>query len=88
MNLFIVIIPIQLDFHKFFPVDIDGDFVIFFKRADEVIQIIFADVFNAKVVNYQDKLDWLWFVLPQSGHSLALVISRLVQTLLELILSE
>ncbi len=52
-----------LNFHEFFSIKINGDFVIFFKRADEVIQIIFVDVFNAKVIDHHDKLDCFGFVL-------------------------
>jgi hypothetical protein len=67
MNLFIVIIPIQLNFHKFFPVKINGDIVIFFKRLYEVIQIIFVDVFDAEVVDHQDKLDWIVLCFHRPG---------------------
>ncbi len=88
MNPFIVIILIQLNFHKFFPIKINGDIVIFFKRSYEVIQIIFVDVFDAEVVDHQDKLDWFCVVLPQARYSLALEISLLIQTLFELVLSE
>ena len=84
---FILIIPIQLNFHEFFPVKINVDVVIFFKRSDEVVQIIFV-LIASKVVNHQDKLDWFGFVLPESWHSLALKISLFIQTLFELILAE
>ncbi len=46
----------------------DSDGIITFRIKDnegqEVIQIIFADVFDAKVIDHQDKLDCFGFVFP------------------------
>ena len=82
VDLFVVIVPIQLNFYEFFfAFEIDSIIVVVFERSDEVVQVIFVDIFDPKAVNHQEKLDCFGFVLPESWHSLALEISLFVQSL-------
>ena len=58
------VVPIELNFDVFFSFEVDGDVVILLQCIHEVVQVGFLDVFNTKVVHYQNELDGSGFVLP------------------------
>jgi hypothetical protein len=41
-----------------------------------MVQILFLDVLDAKIVHHQYKLDWFGFVLSKSRNNLALKVSE------------
>ncbi len=52
----VVIIPIQLDATVEVAVPIFGEFVLFLEAFYQMVDIVFVDVFHAKVVNHQVEL--------------------------------
>mgnify|MGYP006892530549 CR=1 FL=1 len=51
------VVPAQINASKFFACPVFAHFIVFIEYAQEVVGMLFADIFNAKVINYENELD-------------------------------
>jgi hypothetical protein len=65
VHLLVRVISIELNFYQFFSVGVNFYIVIFLESVGQVVQVIFREVFNAKVVDDKNKLRWKCLVLPK-----------------------
>jgi len=61
--------------------------VIFLESVGQVVQVVFREVFNAKVVNDKNKLRWTCLVFPKGWDKGAFVVPVFVETLFEFIVA-
>ncbi len=87
MHLLVCVIPIELNFHQFFSVGVNFDVVIFLESVGQVVQVVLCKVFNAKVVDDQNKLRWTCLVLPKGRDKGAFAVPFLVETLFEFVVA-
>ena len=50
--------------------------------------MFFADIFHAEIVDNKGELDWFPFMLPKAWDQLALVVSAVVEVLLEQLIAQ
>jgi len=74
------IVPFQVDTCEFRAVPISGHFIMFFQDVEEVPRMLFANVFDTKVINNENELDRTPFVLPQSRRCGAFIIASLFKS--------
>ena len=77
------VVSIERDADVFFSHPIVRNVVVFLQSVHEMMDVLPAGIFYAKVVNYQCERDWSRFVRSQPRYHLALKIPLLVQTFLE-----
>ena len=87
MHLLDRVIPIELNFYQFFSVGVNFYVVIFLESVGQVVQVVFREVFNAKVVDDKNKLRWTCLVLSKGRDKGAFVVPVLVETLFEFIVA-
>ena len=59
-------VPLDVDAHDLVAPYVGLDLVVFFQEREEMVEMLYANVLNAKVVNDEAKLDWTPLVLPKS----------------------
>ena len=79
MHLLVRVIPIKLNFYQFFSVWVNFYVVIFLESVGQVVQVVFREVFNAKVVDDKNKLRWTCLVLPKGRDKGAFVVPSLLR---------
>ena len=60
-----------------------GDFLVFLEHSHEVVGMLFANVFDAKVVDTGGEADGTQFLYPKPWCDLALLVAVLVQSFFE-----
>ena len=70
--------PNQVKFNQFFSVGVNFDVVIFLESVGLMVQVILRKIFNAEVINDQNKLRTTCLVLPKSWDKGAFVVPFLV----------
>jgi hypothetical protein len=71
----VVVIPIKLDATVEAAIPIFGEFVIFLWAFYQMVDIIFVDIFHAKVVNHKGEQYVPCLAFPQSQHLFAFMVS-------------
>ena len=73
-----------VDFHiytgKPFPLPVHRYFIMFLQYFEEVLGMTFDNIFNAKVVNNQENLDWSPPVSPKFRGCEGFIVISLVET--------
>jgi hypothetical protein len=57
---------LDVDARNFVACHVGLDLVVFFQEHVEMVEMLYANVLNTKVVNDEAKLDWMPLVLPKS----------------------
>ena len=82
------IVPVEVYACKIFAFPVHGDGIVSLQKLLEILGMLLADIFNPKVVNYQDELDMLPCVSPQPGISSGFIVACLLQSGTEEIVGE
>ena len=69
------IVPIQVDTGKLFSPPISGDIVVCEQCLEEMVCMAFISVFDAKVINNEDKDKQMPVVVPEARRDCAFVVS-------------
>ena len=59
-------VPLDVDARNLVASHVGLDLVVFFQEREEMVEMLYANVLNAKVVNDEAKLDWTPLVMPKS----------------------
>ena len=59
-------VPLDVDARNFVAHHVGLDLVVFIQEHEEMVEMFYADVLNAKVINNEAKLDRTPLVLPKS----------------------
>jgi hypothetical protein len=81
VNLTFLVVPIKCDAEILSSFPVFFNFVVLLRCLDEVVDVSFANVFNAKIVHNQFEADGSPVVFPVSWCDLALAVSCLKQSL-------
>jgi hypothetical protein len=82
MDMALVVVPIQCYPHVLFACLITRKFVVFFECVLEVLCMIFANVFDANIIDNQCELYGSCVVLPKYRYQFALLVSVFVEAFL------
>ena len=74
------IVSVEVYAYKLFAFLVHGEGIVIIQKFLEVMGMLLAEIFNSKVVNYQDELDRSPFVAPHPGISSGLIVFRLLQS--------
>ncbi len=77
------VVPIKCYPNIPFACPITHKFVAFFKCILEMLCMLFANVFHAKIIDNQCELYWSCDLFPKAGYQIALLVSVFVETFLE-----
>ena len=69
------VVPCDVNTCKFGPRPVGDDRIMLLKRGEEVFCMAFAEVFDAKVINDEDKGDWAPLVSPEAWCEVALIVN-------------
>ena len=73
------IIPFEIDSCKFLALPIGGDCVVFLQYFLKMLDMLFSDIFDSKVINDEDEHDWSPLVTPQSHCGRCFIVSSFVE---------
>ena len=73
-------VTFQIYTGNFFAFPVSSYFIMFLQYFEEVLGVTFADIFNDKVVNDKDKLDWSPLVSPEYWGCRGFIVIALVET--------
>ena len=82
------IVPVEVYICKLSPFLVHGEGIVILQNFLEVLGMLFANIFNSKVVHYQDELDRSPCVSPQPGSSSGFIVAKLLQSGAEDIVDE
>jgi hypothetical protein len=88
VDLVIAVVPVQRNIDVTFSSPIRSYLVVLFEGVLEVESMLGANVLDAEVVNDKGELYWAMIMLPETGDELALVVTVLVESLLEELVGE
>ena len=73
------VVPVVVYSCKLFPFLVHGEGIVILQNFLEVLGMLIANIFNYKVIHYQDELNRSPCVSPQPWSSSGLIVARLLQ---------
>ena len=78
VDFLLVVVPVEVDAKVLLACTIMGDGVMMFEDSHEVLRMLFAHTFDAKIAHVKREADWACGVRPETGGKFALLITLFV----------
>ncbi len=83
VNLAFLVVEIEVDSAVFLAFPVLVHHIVFFENLDEVICVLFSNIFYTEIINYEAECDWSLIVLPEAWCFVTLAVAIFRQPLFE-----